>query len=80
MAEAKFRNGSEEWQLFVDYWSLCQKYWEPENNDDYWEGVVKDTDDFYKKYNSDFSRALALVLIDELESKIKNQKRRMSNE
>ncbi|MDE7445824.1 MAG: hypothetical protein K2N15_09020 [Lachnospiraceae bacterium] len=78
MAGAKFAKGSEEWQMFMDYWSLCQKYWEPENNDAYWEEVVKDTDKFYKKHNSDFSRALALVLIDELELKIK--KRRMGNE
>ena len=73
MAEVKFRTGTEERQLFVDYWSLCQKYWEPENNDAYWEEVVKDTDKFYKKHNSDFSRALALALIDELELKIKKK-------
>lgn len=78
MAGAKFAKGSEEWQMFKDYWLLCKKYWEPENNDAYWEEVVKDTDKFYKKYNSDFSRALALALVHELELKIK--KRRMGNE
>lgn len=67
MAEKRFVKGSEEWQLFMDYWSLCQKYWEPENKDVYWENAVKNTDEFYKKYNTEFARTLALCLIDELE-------------
>ncbi len=69
MAEVKFAKGSEEWQMFMDYWGLCQKHWNPEDNDAYWEDAVKDTDNFYKKYNSQFARKLALVLIDELELK-----------
>lgn len=73
MAEIKFAKGSEEWQLFIDYWELCQKYWRPEDNDDYWESVVKETDVFYKKYNSQFARSLALTLVEELERRSCNK-------
>ena len=59
--EKKFAKGSSEWMMFMDYWALCQKYWEPDDNDDYWESVVKETDVFYRKYNSEFSNALSFV-------------------
>lgn len=74
MAEVKFAKGSEEWQMFMDYWALCQKYWEPDDNDDYWESVVKETDVFYRKYNSEFAKSLALTLVNELERKSRTRK------
>ena len=74
MAEVKFAKGSEEWQMFMDYWALCQKYWEPDDNDDYWESVVKETDVFYRKYNSEFAKSLALTLVNELERKSRPRK------
>lgn len=74
MAEVKFAKGSEEWQMFMDYWALCQKYWEPDDNDDYWESVVKETDVFYRKYNSEFAKSLALTLVNELERKSRSRK------
>lgn len=69
MAEVKFKKGSEEWQMFMDYWDLCQKFWEPEREDVWWEMLISETDAFYKKYGTDFARALALVLINEAERK-----------
>ena len=74
MAWKKFEKGSEEWQMFMDYWALCQKYWEPDDNDDYWESVVKETDVFYRKYNSEFAKSLALTLVNELERKSRSRK------
>ena len=52
MAEVKFTKGSEEWQMFMDYWGLCQKYWKPEPADEYWEALVVEMDVFYKKYGN----------------------------
>ena len=72
--EKKFAKGSEEWLMFMDYWALCQKYWEPDDNDDYWESVVKETDVFYRKYNSEFAKSLALTLVNELERKSRSRK------
>ena len=72
--EKKFAKGSSEWMMFMDYWALCQKYWEPDDNDDYWESVVKETDVFYRKYNSEFAKSLALTLVNELERKSRLKK------
>ena len=72
--EKKFAKGSSEWMMFMDYWALCQKYWEPDDNDDYWESVVKETDVFYRKYNSEFAKLLALTLVNELERKSRLRK------
>ena len=72
--EKKFAKGSSEWMMFMDYWALCQKYWEPDDNDDYWESVVKETDVFYRKYNSEFAKSLALTLVNELERKRRSRK------
>lgn len=72
--EKKFAKGSSEWMMFMDFWTLCQKYWEPDDNDDYWESVVKETDVFYRKYNSEFAKSLALTLVNELERKSRSRK------
>lgn len=72
--EKKFAKGSSEWMMFMDFWTLCQKYWEPDDNDDYWELVVKETDVFYRKYNSEFAKSLALTLVNELEKKSRSRK------
>ena len=72
--EKKFAKGSSEWMMFMDFWTLCQKYWDPDDNDDYWESVVKETDVFYRKYNSEFAKSLALTLVNELERKSRSRK------
>ncbi len=69
MAGIKFLKGTDEWQLFMDYWNLCQKYWVPEADDRYWEGLVKAADEFYRKYNNGFARSLATALVCEAERK-----------
>lgn len=71
MAEKKFAKGSEEWQLFMDFWMLCQKFWLLEDTDEYWSSLIKETDEFYKKYNSLFAKKLVLSLVDELDSRCK---------
>lgn len=39
----------------------------------YWEKVVEDTDRFYRKYQTEFSKELALALANELERKAKHE-------
>ena len=64
MAEVKFSKGSEEWLMFMDYWNLCQKHWQVEDSDSYWEQLVNDTNRFYEKYKSiEFARHVALAFI-----------------
>ena len=75
MAEKKFSKGSEEWQMFMDYWELCQKYWEPEDNDEYWESLINAGDAFCKKYDSQYARDLVLAFMASRENMWKSFKK-----
>lgn len=77
MAEVKFSKGSEEWQMFMDYWALCQKYWEPEETDEWWEEALGKIDELSKKYGSTvFIRGLCMALVNEMEVKHVSAKKR----
>lgn len=66
--EKKFAKGSSEWMMFMDYWALCQKYWVPEKSDEWWDEVIREIDNFAKKYGSTvFVRGLCMSLINKLE-------------
>lgn len=67
MAEKKLGKDSAEWEMFAEYWRLYKQYYEPEDNDEYWQEVVDATNAFYEKYKTEFARGLALQLVNELE-------------
>lgn len=72
MSSVKFQKGSPEWYMFQDYWKLCQKFWIPEKNDNYWENMVNETREFMKKYEDiTLASGLAIALIDDLENRMK---------
>lgn len=68
MASVKFPKGSEEWTMFMDFWGLCQKYWQPEESDEWWDEALGACNDFARKYGNDgFPRGLAVALVRKLE-------------
>ena len=72
MAAKKFLKGSEEWMMFMDFWKLCQDFWEPENNQEYWKNSSESIMSFARKYESMiFARIIALAFMDYLENKAK---------
>lgn len=84
MAAETFGKGSDEFVLFNEYWKLCQKLWRIEENDKYWEEVVKEVDRFVEKYKNcspeiqAFVKGLWKALIDKLETeyRVKNYGKR----
>lgn len=72
MAAQRFEKGSEEWQMFMDFWQLCQKYYVPEETEEYWQSVIDDGNAFIKKYNTSFARGLFMAFHMEIERKIKD--------
>lgn len=50
--EVKFSKGCNEWLMFMDFWSICQKYWKPEKNEQYWEDLLESANNFAEKYES----------------------------
>ena len=61
----KIAKGTKEWQLFVDFWNMCQEYWIPEENDDYWNNIVKATGELSKKYSGNIlAQKLCLAFVE----------------
>lgn len=56
MASVKFEKGSAEWQMFQDYYKICQKYWQPEQDETkaetYWLELGEDMNKFYNTYST----------------------------
>lgn len=52
MASVKFGKGTEEWLMFMDFWNLCQKHWQVEETDEYWDNIIADASEFSEKYKS----------------------------
>ena len=76
MAEVKITKGSKEWTMFTDYWQLCQKYWRVEDNDKYWESLLRDFNNFIKKYEEVvLARCIAEAFTNAQEIKLKGDRR-----
>ena len=66
--------GTEEWQMFGDYFNLCKKYWKPTLDDAYWDNLINDVDKFVKKFESiGLAKQIALTFIDYQEKKAKGK-------
>ena len=48
--EQEFKKGSLERAFFSEFYELCEKYWVPENSDDYWRSMSRDTEALNEKY------------------------------
>lgn len=54
---------------------MLEENWGIEDSEAYWNKVIEDTDTFYRKYETEFSKELALALINELERGAKHEKK-----
>lgn len=52
--------GSAEWKAFTAVWQLYQDFAIPEDNDEYWENLVKAMKEIEDKHNSILANHLAL--------------------
>lgn len=76
MAAVEFvKKVSIEWYMFAEYWKICQKYWEVEDTDEYWENLVQEAEQFFKKYKDiKLSKALIMGFLDTQEKIYKELK------
>lgn len=55
----KIEKGSELWHMMADYYKHMEKYWEPEQTDEYWTNILIDGNSLCEKYNNNpFLRGL----------------------
>lgn len=69
--KVKFAKGSEEWQMFMDFWALTQNTWGIEKTEEYWESVKNSVEAFAGKYGS-FGVGLGAALLTELKRRSEN--------
>lgn len=77
MAEKKLEKGSEEWQFFQDFWKFRQKYYIPDNEEDWIVEMMNAGEKLIEKYSktefSDFARGLIFEHFAEVERKARNE-------
>ena len=64
-----------EWNMFADYYKIYQEFYEPEDNDKYWEMLIAEASIFCKKYNTRYARDIMNAYIDSRERIYKNLKK-----
>lgn len=73
-----FVKNGKEWEMFAEYYVICEKYWNPPTTDDpkWWDEMWAATMEFRKKYHdgkSRFAEDLVMALHDRLKSITSNQ-------
>jgi hypothetical protein len=72
MSAKKFAKDSREWQMFVDYWNLCQKHWDIEYTKEYWNEAAEDAIRFGEKYREiPLAKKIAVAFLESLQEKSK---------
>lgn len=57
MAEQKFQKGSEQWQFFQDFWQFRQKYYKPDNEEEWFIELMNVGEEIIEKYqNTEFAK------------------------
>lgn len=72
MARKNIQSGTEEFELFRDFWNLYKENAIVENNDAYFEKVVQDVENFYQKYKTPFAKDLGIAIVNDIERRCKN--------
>jgi len=76
MAAVKFGKGSTEWQMFTEFWQLCQKYWQIEDSEEYWNSMVQEVDEFSEKYKGNkLAKLIGIAFLDAQDSDFKKNNR-----
>lgn len=70
----EIQKGSAEWEAFVAIWKMYQDFAIPEDNDEYWENLVKTMKEIEVKHNSILANHLALGVAQALNEIAKGDK------
>lgn len=59
----------QEFNMFGEIFKFYKKYYHPENTDEYWEAVMKDSGELHEKYKLPICKALLVAIINEFDRK-----------
>ena len=70
MASVESKDIPEIKDFMAAFWQLVKRYWIPEpDNDEYWEGWLRESSEMYKKYDDPFARGMLMEFGDYLDKK-----------
>ena len=75
MARKNIQSGTEEFELFKDFWNMYKDNATVEDTDEYIDKIISDADIFYKKYGSPFAKELAVAFVNEMDRKMMGGKK-----
>ena len=73
MAEVKFTKDDPEFKILNEFWALLQRYYIPEQSDEYWEALIADVNKFLEGNPQALARGLSKFLTTYLENKMKGR-------
>lgn len=77
MASKKFEKGSEEWQFFNDYYKFRQQFYEADNEEEWFQELMKSGETLIEKYSktniSKFAQSLVFSHFEDVERRWKNR-------
>lgn len=77
MASKKFEKGSEEWQFFNDYYKFRQQFYEADNEEEWFQKLMKSGETLIEKYSktniSKFAQSLVFSHFEDVERRWKNK-------
>lgn len=76
--QCRFAKGSEQYQIFADFYKLLQLVYNFQDEDAYWDYLVKTVQMFYEKYQEseekELAKSLGLWTVDYIEARYKEKK------
>lgn len=69
----KLSKTDRDFAIMRDLWSIYQEFYEPEDNEKFWDECYKAITEFTKKYSCPFACELGVTVFDELERRYKEQ-------
>lgn len=73
MASVKFNKDSPEFTILNEFWAMLQKFYVPEESDEYWQEFIAEYDDFIRRHPDELSRQLLKAMHIYLEKKLKGR-------
>lgn len=77
MASVTAKDIPDEQKMFTAIWNVYKKYYIPEHDDSYWDGLNHDLNEIIDAFQTDFCTKLCLAVETEISQKYKNMKRGM---
>ena len=78
----KLDKTTKEFAMMQEFWRIWQDYYIPEDNEEYWERLTKEADDFTRKYGEPLKRSLEggtashlmMAVLTDIEQRFKDNK------